>query len=72
MAVSSEDTSKDGTDYLKHVRALGEELTSSYVWKDFLSREGGICIVVVAGYLLAKRANNYLDNIEEEMKEKKR
>ena len=72
MAVSSEDNTQGETDYFKHIKALKEELSSSVVWKDFLSREGGICIVVVTLFLLARKANNFFDAIEEEMKEKKR
>ena len=71
MAASTEDSSKGTTDHFKHIRALKDEITSSAVWKDFLSREGGICIVVVTLYFMAKKANDFFDQIEEEMKQNK-
>ena len=39
---------------------------SKVLW-DFFSREGGIFIFVVGGYLLANRANQFLDQVEHEL-----
>jgi hypothetical protein len=40
---------------------------STIVFKDFLTREGIMLVVIVGGYMLAHRYNRFLDDIEKEI-----
>ena len=46
------------------IREILEGLTNWTIIKDFFSREGMWCIVVVSLYFLAKSYNDYLDKLE--------
>ena len=57
MVVSSEDLKNDKGDQMGAFKKLGDALTNSFIYTDFMKREGIILFVVVGGYLLANKYN---------------
>lgn len=45
---------------------LGEAITSSFIYRDFMQREGLILVVVVGGYLFTSKYNRILDELDKE------
>ena len=44
----------------------GEAITSSFIYRDFMQREGLILVVVVGGYLFTSKYNRILDELDKE------
>ena len=58
MVISNDDAKNTSWEPTKDVF---KALFNTWVWKDFMSREGVILIVFVGGYLLANKYNQFLD-----------
>ena len=70
-AVNSDGKEIAEFDWIAHGQKFVDAALSADMWKDWFGREGAIFAVVVTLYLLARKTNNYLDTVEEEIKQEK-
>ena len=72
MVLTSEDLKEKKSENFNAFKQVLSAFTNSYIYTDFMSREGIILIVVVGGYLLANKYNRILDELDEEIAQKEK
>ena len=63
MVVQSGELEKEGVQYWPQ-QEFWEQFTNVYLWKDFMQREGGICLFFTTAFICASKYNQYLDELE--------